>query len=354
MKASVFSAKIAEWYLEHHRRLPWRETLDPYRIWLSEIILQQTRVAQGLPYYHAFIKKYPNIRSLAAADEQSVLRVWQGLGYYSRARNLHACATTIVSSYGGNFPQTFDELKKLKGIGEYTAAAIASFAFGARVAVVDGNVYRVLARVFGITDDIMSPVGRKKFKELANHLLPKTRVAIHNQAMMEFGALKCTPLDPECEDCPLKRSCLAHRQGIQHELPVKAKIKKPARRNFFFFVIRQGNKWLMKRRTEKDIWKGLWDFPLHEGKARYSEAELLQFFPARARKTIKLSISSVFRHVLSHQIIYARFVSIQIPSGKQVPRESFFRDGQFFSPAKISELPKPVLISRFLRQHGVQ
>lgn len=354
MKASVFSAKIAEWYLEHHRRLPWRDTQDPYRIWLSEIILQQTRVAQGLPYYQAFLKKYPNIRLLAAADEQSVLRLWQGLGYYSRARNLHACARTIVASYDGKFPQTFDELKKLKGIGEYTAAAIASFAFGARVAVVDGNVYRVLSRVFGVTDDIMSPSGRKKFKELANRLLPKTNVAIHNQAMMEFGALKCRPLDPACEDCPLQRSCMAHQRGIQRELPVKTKLKKPARRNFFYFVLCEGNKWLMKRRMEKDIWKGLWDFPLHEGKARYSEAELLQFFPVRARKTIKLNVSPVFRHVLSHQIIHARFVSVQIPSGKQVLRESFFRDGKFFSTAKIAELPKPVLISRFLHQHGVQ
>lgn len=352
MKPSVFSAKIVEWYQEHHRRLPWRETKDPYAIWLSEVILQQTRVAQGLPYFEAFLKKYPTVRALASADEQSVLRLWQGLGYYSRARNLHDCARTIVGSYNGKFPRTYEELYKLKGIGEYTAAAIASFAFHEQVAVLDGNVFRVLSRVFGISDDIASPGSKKKFRELANRLLPKGQSAAHNQAIMEFGALQCTHLNPSCETCPLKRSCIAHQEGIQHELPVKSKPKKPVRRNFFYFVIRQGNKWLMKRRSGKDIWKGLWDFPLHEGRGRVSTKELSGFLPARVRSAVELHVSPVFRHVLSHQIIHARFVIANVPKGKGTLTDSFFADAHFFSREKIADLPKPVLVSRFLAQYS--
>lgn len=350
MKPSVFSAKIVEWYQEHHRRLPWRETKDPYLIWLSEIILQQTRVAQGLPYFEAFLKKYPTVHALASADEQSVLRLWQGLGYYTRARNLHACSRTLVTSYKGKFPRTFDELRKLKGVGTYTAAAIASFAFDVPVAVVDGNVYRVLSRVFGIADDISSPKGKKNFWELANRLVPNANAALHNQAIMEFGALQCTPLNPKCEACPLKRSCIAHQRGLQQDLPVRSKARKASRRNFFYFALRQGNKWLMKQRVDDDIWKGLWDFPLYEGKARVSTEDLLKFLPTAEGVTI----SPVFRHVLSHQIIHARFVVAQVSAAKKISRGSLFATARFFSPAKVAELPKPVLVSRFLSQYGMK
>lgn len=352
MKPSVFSAKIVEWYQEHHRRLPWRETKDPYAIWLSEIILQQTRVAQGLPYFQAFLEKYPSVGALAATDEQSVLRLWQGLGYYSRARNLHACARTIVATYSGRFPGTYEELLKLKGIGEYTAAAIASFAFDVPVAVVDGNVYRVLSRVFGISDDIVSPGGKKKFRDLANRLLPKTKSAVHNQAIMEFGALQCTHLNPKCNNCPLNRACMAHQQAMQHELPVKSKPKKPIRRNFFYFAVRQGNKWLMKRRVGNDIWKGLWDFPLHEAKGRVTTKALSGFLPADIRSIAEVSVSPVFRHVLSHQIIHARFVIANLPGNKGTEPDSLFTGAHFFSRKEISDLPKPVLVSRFLSQYG--
>lgn len=348
MNASVFSGKIVEWYREHHRRLPWRETKDPYRIWLSEIILQQTRVAQGLPYYQAFTKKYPTVSSLAAASEQDILRLWQGLGYYSRARNLHACAKTVVSVFGGKFPRSFSDLRKLKGIGDYTAAAIASFSNDEPVAAVDGNAYRVLSRVFGLIDDIASVAGRKKFKELANKLVPRNKAAIHNQALMEFGALHCTPRNPKCTECSLERFCLARREGTQEQLPVKRKSAKPTRRNFYYFVVRQGNKLLMKQRNGKDIWQNLWDFPLHEGRAAMSKDKIGRMLSKSLRNQGELVISPVFRHALSHQTIHARFVQLKIPSGARMPSAPIFSASRFMTRSEISKVPKPVLVSRFL------
>ena len=208
MKYRVLSSKVVEWYEEHRRPLPWRRTRDPYRIWLSEIILQQTRVSQGLPYYKKFIQRYPTVQSLAVATERDVLRLWQGLGYYSRARNLRKCAITVLKDYNGKFPDNFTELKLRPGIGDYTAAAIASFSFGEPVAVLDGNVFRVLSRLFGIHDEVSSSVGKKKFATLANQLVPVDNPGQHNQAMMEFGALHCTPANPLCADCSLKTVCI--------------------------------------------------------------------------------------------------------------------------------------------------
>jgi len=218
-----FSARLVEWYLQNKRELPWRTTKDPYKIWLSEIILQQTRVAQGLPYYLKFIEKYPNVRALANADEQEVLRLWQGLGYYSRARNLHAAAKYVANELGGNFPDSYQKLKQLKGVGDYTAAAIASFAYQEKVAVVDGNVYRVLARLFGIEIDINSNEGKKTFSKLANELITQYQPDLHNQAMMEFGALHCTPANPNCMFCPFTTECEARLTQRQSVLPIKIK-----------------------------------------------------------------------------------------------------------------------------------
>lgn len=353
MDKRYFSEKVAEWYGENKRNLPWRQTKDPYKIWLSEIILQQTRVNQGLPYYEKFVLRFPNVKSLAQADEQEVLRLWQGLGYYTRARNLHKCAKEVLSLYNGTFPKTYSQLIKLPGIGEYTAAAIASISNGEPVAVVDGNVFRVLSRVYGIDDDIASLQAKKKFSNLANSLICHASPDVHNQAVMEFGALWCTPKLPKCVDCPLQSFCVAYQKNLQHLLPVKAKSKKPKKRYFYYFVFRKGNTILMKKRAHKDIWHGLFDFFLVE-KTKVTRPEkiigehtLLKKWTMKA-KTIE--VSPLYKHVLTHQIIQAKFVMISIP-GNDIPNE---KEGLKFFPAKkVNDLPKPVLISRFLEDYPI-
>src|SRR5690349_7153792 len=230
MDNRYFSEKVVKWYEKNKRDLPWRETRDPYKIWLSEIILQQTRVSQGMPYYLRFIEKFPTVAALASASEQEVLRLWQGLGYYTRARNLHKCAKKVATDYKSVFPYSFDELKKLPGIGDYTAAAIASIAYQEPVAVVDGNVFRVLSRVFGIETEINSPKGKKDFTQLANELISKKHPEKHNQAMMEFGALYCTPKNPSCTDCVFSSQCFAFKKNLQLVLPVKTKNKAARKR----------------------------------------------------------------------------------------------------------------------------
>lgn len=357
MKERELATKIVEWYQEHHRVLPWRKTRDPYKIWLSEIILQQTRVAQGLPYYQEFIRRFPTVSALAAAPEREILRIWQGLGYYSRARNLRKCATEIVSHHEGKFPETFAELKKLPGIGDYTAAAIASFAFDEPVAVVDGNVFRVLARLFGIDDDILSTVGRKKFAALANGMVPKDHPGLFNQAMMEFGAMHCTPRNPKCDQCPFQKHCVAFINDLQRVLPVKRKPQKSTHRHFYYFVVKRGNQRLMNERTQRDIWTGLFDFPLHEGKAGMNLQRLMTVLKDSGMVSIrnmeKIIISPSYRHVLSHQVIHARFVEIPWPAGKASPRGKLFSNASWRTPQQMAKLPKPVLISRFLNEQGV-
>src|SRR6185369_7763226 len=222
MRKDFFSSMIIDWYHANHRNLPWRATIDPYKIWLSEVMLQQTRVAQGLPYYERFVCSFPTVFDLAMATEQNVLRLWQGLGYYSRARNLHRCAKEVVEKFNGHFPNSFNELSKLPGIGDYTAAAIASIAFRQPVAVVDGNVYRVLARVFGIEKDITSGEGKKHFFSFANELINKERPDLFNQAVMEFGALHCVPKKPKCGECIFSKSCEANQRNLQAVLPIKS------------------------------------------------------------------------------------------------------------------------------------
>lgn len=334
--------------------LPWRQTRDPYKIWLSEIILQQTRVAQGLPYYRAFLRKFPRLNSLAAASEQEVLRRWQGLGYYSRARNLRSCARTIVKDHDGRFPKTFRELKQLKGIGDYTAAAIASFAFQERVAVVDGNVFRVLSRVFGLSDDIASSEGKKKFTALANALLPVEDSATHNQAIMEFGALICTPRNPACNRCPLEAGCVARKRGTQAEFPVKKKGARSRRRYFYYVVVSRGTSLLMTRRTGSDIWKGLWDFPLIESDSRLTRGALERRLRRNLAARPALTISPEYKHVLSHQVLMARFVEITIPGGSRWPHDGLFSSAVSCTARKRQQLPKPVLVTRYLREKGLE
>ena len=347
MDKRYFSNKLAEWYEMHKRSLPWRETTDPYRIWLSEVILQQTRVVQGLPYYLAFIERFRTVDALAAAPEQDVLRLWQGLGYYSRARNLHHCAKEIVTRHQGQFPTTFAELKKLRGIGDYTAAAIASISFQQPVAVVDGNVYRVLARVFGVDLDIASSEGKKAFADLANELVSQTRPDLYNQAIMEFGALHCTPRNPKCGDCIFARSCYANLKGLQQQLPVKSKQKPVRRRYFYYAVVRRGSSILMNAREGKDIWHGLYDFILVEKPGRLGEARMVTEIGNRLGMDIEASevtISPPYKHILTHQHIFSRFIVIEAKGNFGVSG----RSPKFYSRKKIAALPKPALISRFL------
>lgn len=352
MDKRYFSNKLAKWYEINKRQLPWRETSDPYRIWLSEVILQQTRVAQGLPYYLRFIEKFPDVDKLASASEQEVLRLWQGLGYYSRARNLHGCAKEIVQNHASRFPQTFAELRQLRGIGDYTAAAIASISFGQPVAVVDGNVYRVLSRVFGLEHDIASPAGKKIFSQLANELVCTDQPAIHNQAVMEFGALHCTPRNPKCDDCVFARDCFAAQRGMQSVLPVKTKQKRARKRYFYYAVIRKGASLLMNQRSEKDIWQGLYDFALIEAPKRLGEANIIAQVNQRFDTSVgpqDVTISQSYKHILTHQHIFSRFIVFEAKASFGVSKGSL----KFYSPKKIAALPKPALISRFLDDYNI-
>ena len=350
MGTRYFSKKIAEWYVENMRPLPWRETTDPYRIWLSEVILQQTRVIQGLPYYQQFVEKYPTVRHLASAPEQEVLRLWQGLGYYTRARNLHKCAQAIVEQYHGQLPGSSAELQALPGIGLYTAAAIASLAFGERIAVLDGNVFRVLSRIFGITTAINSPQGIKQFRLLANELIPEADPALHNQAVMEFGALWCTPVNPRCSECPFKGTCIAFKEDLVAVLPIKTKRKKSRNRYFFYLVIESKKSILMKKRQEKDIWHGLFDFVLIE-KDKPAKTEMLMKEAEIQRwchQSDDLKISKTYKHILTHQTIHCRFIRIK----KKQALTSIDNRFSFYSTAEIERLPKPALISRFLQEQN--
>ncbi len=349
MDSRYFSKKVIRWYEKNKRDLPWRETKDPYRIWLSEIILQQTRVNQGLPYYLKFVESFPTVFDLAAALEQKVLRLWQGLGYYTRARNLHKCAKEVVARYNGKFPKTFDELKTLPGIGDYTAAAIASISFKQSVAVVDGNVFRVLARIFGIDTPINTPEGKRIFTKLANELVSKENPDIHNQAMMEFGARFCTPRNPSCEICTFQADCFAFKNSLQHVLPVKLQMKKARKRYFYYFALQKGKSFLMKKREEKDIWHGLYDFLLVETKRPvdpeklFLENDLLKKF----RKGKLSEISAMYKHILSHQLINSRFIRVNLPDNFELNSSGL----KFYSLKKVAELPKPVLISKFLSDY---
>lgn len=320
MSAQFFSKSIIKWYQQHKRDLPWRNISDPYRIWLSEIILQQTRVEQGLPYYEKFVKNFPTVKHLAAAPADKVMKLWQGLGYYSRARNLHEAAKEIVKNYKGKFPDEHAEVIKLKGIGEYTAAAILSFAFEKPFPVVDGNVYRLLSRYFGIDTPIDSGKAKKEFYVLAQSLIEGHAPGIFNQAIMEFGAIQCKPVNPDCSICPLVESCFAFRNKKISELPVKAKAAKVRNRYFHYLVMRQNETLYLKKRTGSDIWKNLYDFPLIETAKPMNPKKLTQSKEWKSHfKGIKMktgTMSAAYKHLLSHQTIHARFYEIELKDSK--------------------------------------
>ena len=311
---NIFSEAIVEWYKEYKRDLPWRESSDPYRIWISEIILQQTRVAQGYDYFLRFIKRFPDVKALADADEDEVMKYWQGLGYYSRARNLHAAA----KSMNGVFPETYPEVLALKGVGEYTAAAICSFAYGMPYAVVDGNVYRVLSRYFGIDTPIDSTEGKKLFAALADEMLDKKQPALYNQGIMDFGAIQCTPQSPDCLFCPLADSCSALSTGRVTQLPVKQHKTKTTNRYFNYIYVRAGAHTYINKRTANDIWKNLFELPLIETPVALSEEEFLALPEFRSliasgeNPVIRLVCRDV-KHVLSHRVIYANLYEVALP-----------------------------------------
>lgn len=347
-----FSSQIIRWYRENPRDLPWRETKNPYKIWLSEIILQQTRVAQGLPYYRQFVAAYPTVKDLALAPEEEVLRLWQGLGYYSRARNLHFCAKKIWFDMDGKFPNSYSELVKLKGVGSYTAAAIASFAYDEVCAVVDGNVFRVLARYFGIETDIASGKGKKQFEALANEIIPVDQPAEFNQAMMDFGARLCTPKNPACDTCPLHSSCFAYNNNMVTDLPVKAKKIKVKERNIHYYVIKCGDKWVWKKRESGDIWEGLFDFPQVEATKKIQPN--ISALPLDTKEIIQ-KLPKEYRHILTHQKLNASFSEIEISEENLEKLEDWCEKEGFLLVAKdqIEYLAKPKLIVNFLNDQGI-
>lgn len=303
-----FSNEIIAWYSLNKRDLPWRNSKNPYKIWLSEIILQQTQVKQGLPYYLKFIKEFPSVKSLALATEEAVLKLWQGLGYYSRARNLHETARYVHFKLAGKFPDNFGDLLVLKGVGEYTAAAIASIAFNEPVAVVDGNVFRVLSRIFGIETPINSGKGKKEFFDLSMQLIDKKIPNDYNQAVMEFGSLHCTPVSPKCENCIFRTMCVAYGSNRISDFPVKIGKAKIRHRYFDYFHILSGDYTYIYKRTKKDIWKNLYEFPLTESE---EESNMPSFDPIISGSDTTFELKKTVKHILSHQVINAKFWRVQ-------------------------------------------
>lgn len=323
-----FTETLLAWYDEHKRTLPWRDERDPYKIWVSEIILQQTRVQQGWDYYLRFIEAFPTPQALAEASEEQVLLLWQGLGYYSRARHIHAAAKQIMRDHNGIFPNSYEDIRKLKGIGDYTAAAIASIAFGLPYPAVDGNVLRIMSRIFGITDDIALPTTRKAITDLCLQHIDRQQPGIFNQACMDFGAIQCVPQNPSCDDCPFQTDCYAYRHQLVHVLPVKSKAKAKRDRFFHFFLYICNGKTILEKRTGRDIWRNLYQLPAEETPNDENLAD---------GKVLELS------EVLSHQVIHARFYLRQ---GKPLPA---LNENQIeVSLDEIRQYPMPKIMLQFL------
>ncbi|MFO8054752.1 MAG: A/G-specific adenine glycosylase [Bacteroidales bacterium] len=345
---------LISWYTANKRNLPWRRSKDPFTIWLSEIILQQTRVEQGLKYYHRFTSEFRNVNALANASEEKILRMWQGLGYYSRARNLHATANQIVKDYHSSFPGTFKELLKLKGVGDYTAAAIASIAFDQAVPAVDGNVKRVISRLFDIRENTGNSTTYNKIKAICATLMQEENPGSFNQAIMEFGALHCKPKNPDCINCPLNSYCMAYSEGMVNELPVKYKTQKKKNRYFNYLIIENKSStkpyFYIRQRKKNDIWHMLFEFPMIEDNKLLNTTETLKnletLFPAQSK--IHLRFSPAYKHLLSHQNIFAQFIRIKYskepknipPSWIKIPRE------------KIDDYAIPRLIEQYLHKEN--
>jgi A/G-specific adenine glycosylase len=340
----IFSKKLNHWYSNNKRELPWRLTKNPYYIWLSEIILQQTQIKQGLPYYESFVEEFPTVFDLANANESRVLKLWQGLGYYSRARNLHATAKYIVEDLNGQFPDNYKDLIKLKGVGDYTASAIASICFNEASAVVDGNVYRVLSRYFGIETAINSSKGAKEFKQLAQELIDVNNPSDFNQAIMEFGAVQCKPQSPNCKICPFKNSCIAFNENRIHQLPVKIKPNKVSKKYFnFLVIISNEKKTILEKRKHKGIWQNLYQFPLIETSNEINFKEFQSILKKEdlfKHKDFELLLynEDVIIHKLSHQHLYTKFwiVNVENLTEARIPL------------SEINEYPVPIIIGNFI------
>ena len=333
-----FAQTLLKWFETYGRELPWRETRDPYAIWLSEIILQQTQVKQGWDYWQRFMHRWPTVEDLAAATEDEVLREWQGLGYYSRARNLHYAAQQIVAL--GHFPNTLEEIKQLKGVGDYTAAAIGSIAFGLSAAVVDGNVYRVLARHFGIATPINSTEGKKEFAALAQSLMPEASAGLYNQAIMDFGAIQCTPQSPKCIVCPLQESCEALRTGKINTLPVKEKKLKIKERHLIYIYIRCQGETAIHRRGEGDIWQGLWEpFLMEDGRWKMDDGR------RKMEEGRWKMVAKRVKHVLTHQVLTADFYLWETETRPELPEDYIW-----IKEEDIDDYGIPRLVDKLLKK----
>lgn len=341
----TFYDRITHWYLINKRDLPWRKTTDPYAIWLSEIMLQQTRVAQGLPYFERFISTFPTVFDLAKADEEQVLKLWQGLGYYSRARNMHKTAQNVANEFNGNFPSSYKELLQLNGVGEYTAAAIASFSYNEKVNVVDGNVFRVIARYLNVTTDIASATAKKEFAALANELMENRDSALFNQSIMEFGALQCVPKNPNCSNCVLNESCAALQHNKVDQLPVKTK-KTKVRNRFLNYIIFEDSeqRTLLRKRTEKGIWHNLYEFPVIETESEEA-VELIIDKIKDAYTHLEIDSVRIYDentlHKLSHQNLNIRFLGVK--TNQKIDNG--------LSISAINQFPFPIVLIKFIEKY---
>ena len=352
----MYSEKLLRWYSEYGRSLPWRGIDNPYFIWLSEIILQQTRIEQGRGYYERFTREYPTVRHLAEATEEQVLKNWQGLGYYSRARNLHKAARKVAFDMDGRFPDTYEGILALPGVGRYTAAAIASFAYRLPYPVIDGNVYRVVARQYGLYTPIGTDAAYKEFEKLLNHLIDRRRPDLFNQAIMDFGSIYCKPANPDCRNCVFRQECVAFRKGKVDQLPVRMKRTEVKRRYFYYFDIRwqkEGQEYvLVRRRGEGDVWQGLYDFPLLETETSVATSRKLKRFAAQlqewtGREADKVELGPTLQHQLTHRTIVAQFVRVvYAEEPMQMPPQS-----KAIEAKELKYLPISRLMDRYL--HGL-
>ncbi|MAT54296.1 MAG: A/G-specific adenine glycosylase [Saprospirales bacterium] len=351
-QCEAFRKALLRWHRDHHRPLPWKGEKNPYLVWLSEIILQQTRVEQGLPYFERFKERFPTVQDLASASEDEVLKLWEGLGYYSRARNLHHSAKYIANELNGVFPDNYDDIRKLKGVGDYTAAAIASFAFDLPHAVVDGNVYRVLSRYFADGTPIDTAAGKRRFAALANMLIDPQRPADFNQAMMDLGAGLCTPSSPDCEACPLAAGCEARKNDQASSLPVKSKKLKRKTRHFVYLMIHHNDGFYIRQRTGKDIWKNLYELPLIELQKPLKNArQLKRLVPWLGPDLLpEIRITERCRHELTHQRIEAVFCELRVNDDFCAPEK------ECWQRVSLNDLPDfafPKLILNYLQQKAL-
>lgn len=349
----IISSRILQWYKINKRELPWRSTKDSYKVWVSEVVLQQTRVSQGTAYYLRFVEAFPTVESLANAQEDTVLKLWQGLGYYSRARNMHAAAKQVLELFNGAFPNNYHDLLSLKGVGPYTAAAVSSITSGEPVAVVDGNVERVLSRLFLVKLPINETQGKKEIKIIAQSILDENNAGDHNQGLMEIGALVCTPKNPNCEECPVQSNCLANKNNCQTDLPLKTKKNKQRKRFFNYYFILHKENIFMKKREPGDIWNGLYETVLIESDSLLEPTDALEIlnskFGLSSHQYLVDGKEMSYKHVLSHQVIYATFISIKMQDNIDFQLSGY----EMVSLEKILTLPVSRLTDRFLKENNL-